>query len=80
METLDQDLSIRIMEAVKDLLPKGVGFIMICGEARSGADLSITSNLPDATALLYLETTIESIKNDPPIILDSNGTLDSKLN
>lgn len=76
METLDQDLSIRIMEAVKDLLPKGVGFIMICG----GADLSITSNLPDATALLYLETTIESIKNDPPIILDSSGTLDSKLN
>jgi hypothetical protein len=69
MDDKNKDLSVKIMELLKPILPKGVGFIMITGQADT-LDLGVTSNLPDHVALSYLEGAMESIKVDPAIDLE----------
>lgn len=69
MSDVDKDLSAKIMEALKPILPKGVGFIMICGAPADG-DLGITANLPDDLALVFLEEAIQVIKSEPATNLE----------
>lgn len=64
MSDVDKDLSTKIMNALKPILPKGVGFIMICGSAAE-QELGITSNLPDDIALEFLEEATLIIKSEP---------------
>lgn len=64
MSEVDKDLSTKIMNALKPILPKGVGFIMICGSPAE-QELGITSNLPDDVALEFLEEAINVVKSEP---------------
>jgi hypothetical protein len=69
MEDVGKDLSLKIMETLKDILPKGTAFVMVCGDLASG-DLGITSNIPDEVALAFLEEAIHSIQTEPAIDLE----------
>lgn len=74
-----KDLSTKIMEALKPLLPKGTGFIMICASATE-PDLGITSNLPDDIALQFLEQAIVSIETDPPELIGEESKTPKQVN
>lgn len=69
MSDVGKDLSIRIMELLKPVLPKGTGFIMICGDAND-ENIGITSNLPDEIALEFLKSAITSINTEPPQLIE----------
>lgn len=69
MSDIGKDLSVRIMEALKPLLPKKTGFIMVIGSAEDES-LGITSNLPDEAALVFLKTAIKSIQTEPAIFIE----------
>jgi hypothetical protein len=69
MTDVNKDLSVQIMEALKPILPKGVGFIMICGSVAE-ADLGITSNMPDELALAFLRDAISTIETEPAISIE----------
>lgn len=66
----NQDLSVKIMEALKSILPKGTGFIMVCGSVNTEDDLGITSNMPDDLAIAFLKDAIHSIRTSPAIDID----------
>jgi len=70
MSDIGKNLSVQIMEALKDLLPKETGFIMICGDVTVG-DLSITSNMPDDLAIQYLENAVFTIGTSPSTFLEN---------
>lgn len=74
MDNSGKDISIQIMEALKDILPPKMGFIMIVGEL-GGEDIGITSNLPDHVALGFLEDAIISIDGTPAIDLEQEVKL-----
>lgn len=67
-----KDLSVKIMEALKPILPKGTGFIMVYGEAKTG-DLGVTANLPDNLAIMFLESAISTIMVEPAIPLEDES-------
>lgn len=69
MSDVGKDLSIKIMELLKPVLPKGTGFIMVCANADDEA-LGITSNLPDEIALEFLKAAITSIKTEPAHMIE----------
>lgn len=69
MSDMGKDLSIRVMEILKPILPKGTGFIMICGNA-DDENLGITSNLPDDLALEFLKAAIDSIRSEPAVLIE----------
>ena len=48
-----KDISFKIMEALKPILPKGTGFIMVYGDIKSG-ELGVTANVSDSLALALL--------------------------
>lgn len=64
-----KDLSIQIMEALKPILPKKTGFIMIVGGAND-EDIGITSNLPDEIAVDFLNAALKSIETEPAVMLE----------
>jgi hypothetical protein len=72
MEDKGKSLSVQIMELLKPILPKNVGFIMVVGDPVT-ADIGITSNMSDELALAFLESAAISITSDPPIILDGEA-------
>lgn len=74
MDNSGKDISIKIMEALKDILPKKMGFVMVVGEF-GGEDIGITSNLPDDVALGFLEDAITSIVSTPAIDLEQEAKL-----
>lgn len=69
MSEINEDLSIQIMNALKHILPKGVGFIMVCGKVSDG-QLSITCNLPDDLATEFLNGALSTIEVQPAILLE----------
>ena len=79
MSEVDRDLSAKIMNALKPILPKGVGFIMICGSPKEG-DLGITANLPDELALYFLEEAIGIIKSEPANNLEPLEPTEKEMN
>ncbi len=64
-----KDISFKIMEALKPILPKGTGFIMVYGDIKSG-ELGVTANVSDSLALALLETAMETIVSEPAISLE----------
>jgi hypothetical protein len=82
MEDKGKSLSVQIMELLKPILPKNVGFIMIVGDPTT-ADIGITSNMSDEMSLAFLESATLSITSDPPTILDGeepNGQEKNSIN
>lgn len=69
MSDQGKDLSIQIMEALKPILPKKTGFIMIVGSATE-EDIGITSNLPDEIAVDFLNAALKSIETEPAVMLE----------
>lgn len=69
MADTTKSLSVHIMEALKPILPKGVGFIMICGRSVEG-DLDIICNMPDDMALAYLGEAMHIVEHEPAAILE----------
>lgn len=69
MEDKEKNLSIQIMELLKPILPKNVGFIMIVGDPTT-EDVGITSNMSDEMSLYFLQSAVESIVSTPPEVLD----------
>jgi hypothetical protein len=65
-----KDLSIQIMEALKPILPKNVGFIMIVGEY-GDENVGVTSNIPDDVALDFLKAATASILTEPAVDLEN---------
>ena len=65
-----RELSVKIMEALKPILPKGVGFIIVHGEASTG-ELSVTGNMPDNLSIVFLESAISTIKEEPAESLEA---------
>ena len=66
-----KDLSIQIMEALKPILPKGTGFIMICGDI-GDENIGITANIPDRIALEFLRAATDSILTEPATSLEDD--------
>lgn len=64
-----KDLSVKIMEALKPILPKGTGFIMVYGEVKTG-DLGVTANLSDSMAITFLESAIATIMVEPAVAIE----------
>jgi hypothetical protein len=59
-----KDLSVKIMEALKPIIPTGAGFIMLCGDIGTG-ELGVTCNVPDDIALELLRSAILTITTEP---------------
>lgn len=66
-----EDLSRKIMLALKDVLPKGTGFIMICGDVKD-ENIGITANIPDKIALAFLQAATDSILTEPATSLEDD--------
>lgn len=73
MENSGKNLSIKIMEALKPILPKGIGVVVVSGPVNEDAELDITSNIPDPVALQFLESAMTSILTEPAIYIDEDS-------
>lgn len=71
MSNSSEDLSKKIMMALKDILPKGTGFIMICGDI-GDENIGITANIPDGIALEFLRAATDSILTEPAVSLEDD--------
>lgn len=69
MEDKGKSLSVQIMELLKPILPKNVGFIMVVGDPTT-EDVGITSNMSDEMSLYFLQSAAESIISTPPEVLE----------
>lgn len=76
MSNVGKDLSVKIMDAIKDILPPKAGFVLVVG-VMGEEDIGITSNLPDDIALEFLEESIVSINTEPAIDLAQEAKLNS---
>lgn len=74
-----KDLSLMIMEALKPILPKGLGFIIVYGSAESG-EMGVAGNLPDETSIMFLETAASIVKEEPAVSLGEEALPESKPN
>jgi hypothetical protein len=70
MSDTGKDLSRKIMEAVKPLLPQKTAFIMVFASKDDG-DMGVVCNVPDNVALILLKEGIKSINDEPPVEIDT---------
>jgi len=61
-EETSRELAGKIKAALKDVLPKDMGFIIVFAREEEG-DISITSNMSDKGCLLLLEHAADMIQN-----------------
>jgi hypothetical protein len=76
MSDVGKSLSVRVMEALKDILPAKAGFVLVVG-IMGEEEIGITSNLPDDIALEFLEESIISINTEPAVDLAQEAKLNS---
>jgi hypothetical protein len=69
MDDKGKSLAVQIMELLKPILPKNVGFIMVVGDPATN-DIGITSNMPDDMCLAFLESAALSITSEPATYLE----------
>ena len=68
-EAENKEISVKIMEALKPILPKGMAFIIVMGQV-DGSDLNVTCNIPDDMTVDFLEAAIEAVSEEPAIDLE----------